>query len=245
MLQLFAFAFTMGAVGSFHCVGMCGPLALALPISGSSFLARVGGTFVYNAGRIATYSVMGLLLGLIGKTAAVFGIQQWLSLVAGALILLFIIFPKLSKRQGKVTGMSIQLVSFLRLKLGGLLNSRRQSSVFIIGLLNGFLPCGLVYMAIAGALAAGSVGNSMFFMAAFGLGTLPVMWSIAFFGNSIGLALRQKIRRLYPYMAGVMACLLILRGLGLGIPYVSPKWDSGKTVMVECAAKPDETQEMK
>lgn len=109
-------------------------------------------------------------------------------------------------------------------------------------------------MAVAGAIGAGDIGSSTLFMAAFGLGTLPVMWSVAFFGNYVGLGLRQKIRRAYPYMLGLMACLLILRGMGLGIPYVSPEMDAhkkevhgccAKPEIQSCCAKPDETQVLK
>jgi sulfite exporter TauE/SafE len=100
-------------------------------------------------------------------------------------------------------------------------------------------------MAVAGAISAGDTGSSILFMAAFGLGTLPVMWSIAFFGNYVGLQLRQKIRSAYPYMMALMACLLILRGMGLGIPYISPEWNAEKTTVQDCCTKPDESQVFK
>ena len=77
-------------------------------------------------------------------------------------------------------------------------------------------------MALAGAISTGSVINSSLFMAAFGLGTLPVMWSLAFFGGFINSRIRQRIKKLYPYLMAGMAVLLILRGLGLDIPYISP-----------------------
>ena len=238
MLQLFFVAFTIGIVGSFHCVGMCGPLALSLPLSNNSFAAKFSGAFIYNAGRIVTYSVFGLIFGLIGQTAALFGFQQWLSIGTGVLILLFIIMPNKFKMQSSasifVTGFFVKIRSML----GRLFTQKNHSSLFVIGLLNGLLPCGLVYMAVAGAIAAADVGKSVLFMAAFGLGTLPIMWSIAFFGNYVGQPLRQKIRRVYPYMMTLMACLLILRGMGLGIPYVSPKINVEKASVVECCAKP-------
>lgn len=254
MLQLLMVAFMTGIVGSFHCVGMCGPLALALPLSNNSFAAKFYGAFIYNAGRIVTYSAFGLLLGFIGQTAALFGFQQWLSITTGMLILLFIIMPKKYKMQSSVSGYTNAFFTRIRLELGRLFSQKNNSSLFVIGLLNGLLPCGLVYMAAAGAIAAGDVWKSAFFMAAFGLGTLPVMWSVAFFGNYIGVSFRQKIRKAYPYMMTLMACLLILRGLGLGIPYVSPGMDaakkevngcSAKPAAIECYPKPDESQVFK
>ena len=245
MLQLFFVAFTIGIVGSFHCVGMCGPLALALPLSNDSFAAKFFGAFIYNAGRIVTYTFFGLIFGLIGQTAALFNFQQWLSIGTGVLILFFIIMPKKYKIQSTASGYSTAFFTRIRMELGRLFTQKNSSSLFVIGLLNGLLPCGLVYMAVAGAIAAGDVWNSALFMAAFGLGTLPIMWSIAFFGNYVGVSFRQKIRRAYPYMMTLMACLLILRGMGLGIPYVSPKMNAAKTAVHGCCAKPDEPQVLK
>jgi len=237
MVQLFFVAFMIGIVGSFHCVGMCGPLALALPLSNNSFIAKFSGAFIYNAGRIVTYSVFGLIFGLIGQTAGLFGFQQWLSIGTGAVILLFIIIPKKYKMQHVASGYTTRFFSKIRLELGRLFTQKNNSSLFVIGLLNGLLPCGLVYMAVAGAIAAGDIGSSVLFMAAFGFGTLPIMWSIAFFGNYVGVSLRQKIRRVYPYMMALMACLLILRGMGLGIPYVSPKMNAEKVHVQGCCSK--------
>lgn len=245
MLAIFFAAFMIGIVGSFHCVGMCGPLALSLPLSNNSFAAKFSGAFIYNAGRIVTYSAFGLLFGLIGQTASVFGFQQWLSIIAGALILLFIILPKKYKLQHNAAKYTNGFFVKLRLELGRLFTQKNNSSLFVIGLLNGLLPCGLVYMAVAGAIAAGDVGSSVLFMAAFGLGTLPIMWSVAFFGNYMGVSLRQKIRRAYPYMMALMACLLILRGMGLGIPYVSPQMNAKKAEVHGCCTKTDQSQVLK
>ncbi len=239
MIQLFIVAFTIGVVGSFHCVGMCGPLALALPLKNDNAAGKLYGAFVYNAGRVVTYSIFGLLFGLIGQTAAIFNFQQWLSIGAGSVILLFLLLPKKYKLQSTASGYSTAFFSGVRTKLAGLFSQKSNASLFVIGLLNGLLPCGLVYMAVAGAIAAGDVWQSALFMAAFGLGTLPVMWSVAFLGNYIGISLRQKIRKVYPYMMSLMACLLILRGMGLGIPYVSPKMDTAKKEVHGCCAKPE------
>jgi len=237
MLSLFFVAFSIGIVGSFHCVGMCGPLAMALPLSHNSFMAKCSGALLYNAGRIVTYSVFGLVFGLIGQTAALFGFQQWLSIVAGAAILLFIIMPKKYTINRLVSGKATSFFTGLRNRLGLLFTKKNNSSLFVIGLLNGLLPCGLVYMAVAGAIAAGDVSTSVLFMASFGLGTLPIMWSIAFFGNYVGVSLRQQIRRAYPFMMALMACLLILRGMGLGIPYVSPEMNTKKAEVHGCCVK--------
>ena len=227
----------MGLLGSFHCVGMCGPLALSLPLSSDSYWAKFSGAFLYNAGRVTTYAMFGLLFGAVGKTVAVFGYQQWLSVILGVLIIVFIILPKRVSFM-RNNNYVVKALEKLREKLGALFLKKNYSSLFSIGLLNGLLPCGLVYMAAAGAVATGTVISSVLFMIFFGFGTLPVMWSITFFGNYIGIEARKKIRKAYPYMMMLMACLLILRGMGLGIAYVSPKANTEKKIIEACCAMP-------
>lgn len=238
MYQLLIAACAMGMLGSFHCVGMCGPLALSLPLKNDSAVTKFFGAMLYNSGRIVTYAVFGLVFGLVGKSVALFGYQQWLSVILGISILVFMLLPK------KITAVKnknsmLEFFEKLRQALGQLFFKKTRSSLFAIGLLNGLLPCGLVYMAAAGAVATGDLLSSVLFMAFFGLGTLPVMWSIAFFGNYVSMGIRQRIRKLYPYMMMLMACLLILRGMGLGIPYVSPKTGIEKKVAHDCYAIPE------
>jgi len=237
MLQMTIAAFTMGIIGSFHCVGMCGPLALALPLSDQSLHSKFIGALLYNSGRIVTYSLFGLVSGLLGKSFALIGFQQGLSITLGAVIILLVIISKVfpgSFKQANITGNFFQK---LRRTFGQLFFKKNQSTLFAIGFLNGLLPCGLVYLAITASTAAGNIGYSVLFMAAFGLGTLPVMWSIAFWGNFIGIHTRQTIRSAYPYLMLFMAFLLIVRGMGLGIPYLSPVADLDKKI-ISCCAKP-------
>lgn len=225
MLEIAIAAFTIGVIGSFHCVGMCGPLALALPLKDDSLYSKFIGTLLYNSGRIVTYSLFGVVMGSIGQGISLLGFQQGLSVAAGTLILLLVILPKLFP--SRFTGKNVATLFFekLRKKFGQLFFRKNQSTLFAIGFLNGLLPCGLVYLALTGSMATGSIGKSIIFMAAFGAGTLPVMWTISFWGNYINVSIRQRIRKFYPYMMMLMACLLILRGLGLGIPYISPAQD--------------------
>ena len=237
MLTIFIAAFTMGIIGSFHCVGMCGPLALSLPISNDNFQSKFFGAFLYNVGRVTTYASFGLVFGLIGKSLVLFGFQQWLSIILGGIIIVLLVLPKLFPHLNKKLNFTNSFFEKLRPAIGRLFFKKNQSSLFAIGLLNGLLPCGLVYIAIAAAVATGGLGSSVLFMAAFGLGTLPVMWSIAFFGNYIGIGIRQKIRKAYPYMMVLMACLLIIRGMGLGIPYMSPSLDIKNHAVHNCCHK--------
>ena len=237
MIQITIAAFLMGLLGSFHCIGMCGPLALSLPLNNNSAWAKFSGSMMYNSGRIVTYSIFGLIFGIIGKSIALIGFQQILSIILGVFIIVFVILPK-KITSFKQNNFVLNYFQILRTSLGKLFLKKNYSSLFSIGLLNGLLPCGLVYMAAAGAVATGDIINSIAFMAFFGLGTLPMMWSIAFFGNYVSIGLRQKIRKAYPYMLTLMACLLILRGMGLGIPYVSPKFNIENKVIHSCCSKP-------
>ena len=154
MIELVLAAFSIGILGSFHCVGMCGPLALSLPLNNNSTWSKFSGALLYNVGRIVTYSFFGLVFGAIGKTVALFGFQQWLSVILGVLIIILMILPKRIKAwQSQRSG--IGFFEKVRSLLGRLFLQKNHASLFLIGLLNGLLPCGLVYMAAAGAVAAG------------------------------------------------------------------------------------------
>lgn len=226
MMAFLLAALVMGAVGSLHCVGMCGPLALSLPAVAHSAAGRMLYTLLYNLGRVVTYAALGAVLGVIGASFALVGFQQVLSITVGIFILIYLLWPK--SKLLLAGNNKVQLFfEVIRRQLGKLFFKKNFRSVFLIGLLNGLLPCGLVYMAIAGAVTTASVLQSSLFMAVFGLGTLPVMWSLAFFGSFAGVKTRAGIRRVYPYLMFLMACLLIVRGMGLGIPYISPEFGTG------------------
>lgn len=236
MFQIALAALGLGALGSFHCIGMCGPLALSLPLNGGNMLSRFLGSLLYNIGRIITYSCFGLLFGIIGKSIAFFGFQQWVSVILGILILTLIILPRKLKFTG-ANNQALIILGTLRGSLGKLFSRQNLTSVFFIGLLNGLLPCGLVYMAAAGAVSMGSISGSVLFMAFFGLGTLPMMWSVAFFGNCISINIRNRIRSAYPYMMAFIGCMLILRGMGLGLPNISPKLNKESRMVQSCGSK--------
>ncbi len=222
-------AISLGLLGSFHCVGMCGPLALALPIHHKSTSFKIISVLAYNIGRALTYFLLGVFFGLIGQGFAIFGLQQILSITLGSLILLSIILPKLFHLNFLNNPGWQSLVSKLKMAMSGFITNANASSFLGIGLLNGLLPCGLVYMAITGAIATGSILNGGLFMAFFGLGTIPAMFSMMWFGQLISIRFRSGIRKAFPYMISLIAIMMILRGLNLGIPYVSPKTGSDKT----------------
>jgi hypothetical protein len=237
MFAIYITALVMGAMGSLHCIGMCGPLALSLPVTRLTPSGKMFATLLYNLGRTTTYAVLGALFGLLGLTFGLVGLQQSLSIAIGIIILIVLVWPKNKIVLNSNSRMQL-FFSRVRNKLGQLLKNEKYQSVYLIGLLNGLLPCGLLYMALAAGVATASVSKSILFMIFFGLGTLPLMWAFSFFGSFINLKSRQQLRKLVPVMFFFMACLLILRGLGLGIPFVSPAIQDNKAAAMECVVKP-------
>jgi len=225
-----AAALLLGLLGSFHCIGMCGPIALALPYAGKNLLAKISSVAIYNFGRVFTYGVLGILAGTVGKGLALAGLQQVLSVGLGVLILIFFILPKFHPQTNSATLTFFSFTTKVKAGLGNLFSRKKRHSLFLIGLLNGLLPCGLVYIALAGALALGDVFKSGLFMAFFGLGTLPVMMAVSIFRSLFPVKVRSNLRRAIPFFVSAMAILLILRGLNLGIPYISPATNDQKSM---------------
>ncbi len=212
-------ALLLGFLGSAHCAGMCGPLALALPSDGPSRATFIYGRVFYNLGRVTTYAALGAAFGLLGRTFALAGLQRWLSLLAGMVILISLLAsPRLLVAAPMVRG-----VGWVKGRLGKLLQRRASSALFGIGILNGLLPCGLAYTACAAAATSGTISGGVEYMAAFGLGTLPTMLALSLAGRRLQFALRFKLQRLIPFSLALVGCLLLLRGMDLGIPYLSPK----------------------
>jgi uncharacterized protein len=230
-------AITLGFLGSFHCVGMCGPIALALPVNSNSIFSKIMSAIFYNLGRIVTYSLFGTLFGIIGQGIVIAGFQQILSIVLGILILLFIFLPATFFTRFKITTPLYSFVLLLKQKFATLLKKGSYSSLFLIGVLNGLLPCGLVYLGIAGAIATGNGLQGAFFMGMFGLGTLPAMFALIIARNSISIKFRTKINKAMPPFVVAVALLMILRGMNLGIPYISPQMAADKPVCHKCCHK--------
>lgn len=215
----------IGFLGSMHCIGMCGPIALALPSGSFRSFSFYFGRVLYNFGRVITYSFFGLIFGLLGKSFSFISIefQQGITIATGFVILLIVITPQSFKTKiyGKLS--FINFTSKIKNYFSTLFKKGSYSSLFFIGILNGFLPCGFVYVGLAGALVTGEVLSGIYYMALFGIGTIPVMFGTALAGNFISVQARQKLSKTIPYFAGLIAVLFILRGLSLGIPYISPK----------------------
>ena len=211
-------AFSLGFLGSLHCVGMCGPIAMALPVHGKGLGFRILGIYLYNSGRILTYGALGAILGALGMGMKLAGYQQVLSITLGILLLLGLFLPKILSLNN-----SVLLTFNMKLKgwFASWMKQKSPQALFITGLLNGLLPCGLIYVALAGATSSGESIKGALFMAVFGLGTLPAMFSVSFI-SSISKRFRLYLSHTAPVLTFVMGVLLVVRGLGLGIPYLSP-----------------------
>ncbi len=215
-------ALIFGLLGSFHCVGMCGPIAFLLPVDHKNNVRKLGQISLYHFGRLSSYAIIGLLFGLLGKSFSLFGLQQQLSILVGALMILVILLPykKFSKYNGSKP--IFKIVLKVKSNLGKQLKRKSPDTFYTIGFLNGFLPCGLVYMAVFGAIASGTALEGSLYMAVFGLGTIPLMTTAIYLGNFINLNIRSKIRKAVPVFVILIGLLFILRGMGLGMPYLSP-----------------------
>lgn len=225
--ELIGSAFIMGLAGSLHCVGMCGPLALSLPVSHNNNLSRIAGGLIYNSGRIISYASLGLLFGSIGNLIIATQWQSKLSIASGVVILIYLLVPKKYFHLTSTNSFSKPFL-LLRQQLGTLFQSKKLSSLFFIGVLNGFLPCGLVYLALSSSVISASTVNGGMFMLFFGLGTFPMMFATVLMGNYLHQSIRHKIIKAVPTLLFFMAVLLILRGMNLGIPFISPEFGSAQ-----------------
>lgn len=228
-------AWVLGFAGSLHCAGMCGPLVLAFAGGGAGCGGcgqRFTGQVMYNCGRITTYAGLGLLAGAVGAGVRWVGVQQALSVVLGGLIVVSALIalgvvPQGAGAPGRRWAIWYGWVGGVRRALAGLMAVRSLPGQYAVGLVNGLLPCGLVYVACAGAVAAGSWLQSVLWMVMFGLGTVPMMLGLALWGGRLTAAMAAKVRRVVPYCSVVFGLLLVLRGLGLGIPLLSPEFSVG------------------
>ncbi|MDX2174144.1 MAG: sulfite exporter TauE/SafE family protein [Bacteroidota bacterium] len=236
-MELLIAAISLGLLGSFHCIGMCGPIALALPVHQYSPFKKYLGILLYNLGRVSTYTFLGVIFGLLGQSFFIGGFQQIVSISIGVLLLLSVILTKTKWFNTPSFGFLYAFINKVKLQLGNLFSKKGLHFLFFIGLLNGLLPCGLVYLGIAGAMATGNYFKGAEFMFYFGIGTVPIMFAVAFLGQFITVKFRNNIRHAMPYVVSFMAVLLIVRGLNLGIPYVSPEFEKNSNTVSCCEKK--------
>lgn len=215
-------AFLLGLVSSLHCIGMCGPIALMLPVDRNNPTKKATQILTYHAGRLTAYASIGFLFGMLGKGFFLAGFQQELSIAVGILMIAVILIPERIFARYNFSKPIFRLISHIKTILGNQFKRKSYSSLFTIGLLNGFLPCGLVYVALFGSIAMQSIGFGLLFMVLFGLGTIPMMSAVVYLNSFLTIPVRNKIQKIIPIVTVLIGILFIFRGLGLGIPYISP-----------------------
>lgn len=226
--------FVLGFGGSVHCIGMCGPLALSLPFQAFNGFYKWFAVFFYNIGRVITYIGIGIAAGLLGRGVNWFGLTQIISIILGLMIVFSVLLPRLFPK----TTLPF-LAGFKKWQIGAMQKIMLKQSagwMLIFGLLNGLLPCGLVYTAVAASLVAHNINESMLFMAFFGMGTIPAMVLLVAAAQYMPARIRQQFRKIVPVFTFIIGCLLILRGLNLDIPFVSPHLNAAiqGTDMINC-----------
>lgn len=211
----------LGLLSSLHCIGMCGPIALALPVHHFTFTKKTAYIIAYHGGRIAMYGILGFLFGTLGKGLFIAGFQQNLSIILGVLLIIGVIFFKKINRS---PFLGTNGVYFIRLKwyFSKFLKKKTFPSFVMIGLLNGLLPCAMIYMALFGALSTQGSWQGAEFMIWYGLGTMPLLTVVIGVSQWINAVWKNRMQKLIPIWLIIMGLFLIIRGLGLDIPYISP-----------------------
>lgn len=220
---------------------MCGPIALALPQHEGQPYLKVISALLYNFGRVITYAIIGILFGTLGKGLFMGGIQQAVSIATGVIIILVVAFPYIVP--SKFKQVSVLQIPFMRKAFSNAFKMKSLSAYLFLGLINGLLPCGFVYIALSGAMLTGNTMDGSLFMFLFGLGTIPAMFSMSMMGSFININFRNKIKKAVPVISIVVGIILIFRGLNLGIPYLSPMMKQQKQeTKVDCCTKPMEIE---
>ncbi|MGS2739477.1 sulfite exporter TauE/SafE family protein [Sinomicrobium sp. M5D2P17] len=228
-------AIILGIAGGVHCIGMCGPIALMLPVDRHNGKKKALQLVSYHLGRIFTYTIIGLLFGILGLGFRLFGVQQQLSVTIGVVMIVLALLPGLKMPSGILPAWYFRGIAIAKNRLGAAMKKKSPGTFFAAGFLNGLLPCGMVYMAVLAAMTAEGVWKSGLFMTFFGIGTIPLMTVFVYLGNVLKQKARQKLQKLIPVFIVCMGCLFILRGLGLNIPYISPgPVVNGATYNMQC-----------
>lgn len=195
---------------------------MMLPVDRSNEAKKIVQLVLYHFGRLTAYGSLGLLLGLLGKGFYLAGWQQQLSIFVGIVMIVIAVVPEKELAKYNFSKPVYKIISKVKSSLGQQFKSRSYKSFYSIGLLNGYLPCGMVYVALFGALVMPNISVSVLYMLLFGLGTIPMMSAVVLISNLLSIPIRNKIQKVIPVLAVVIGALFIMRGMGLDIPYLSP-----------------------
>ena len=215
-------AFIFGLISSFHCIGMCGPIAMMLPVDRNNEAKKVTQIITYHIGKLTAYGLLGLVFGFLGRSFYLAGMQQQLSIIVGILMIMVAVIPEKVFAKYNFSKPVYRVITKVKSSLGQQFKNKSYKSLFTIGLLNGFLPCGMVYVAIFGAIAMQSVSLGVLYMLLFGIGTIPMLTAVIYISNVLSFSFRGTLQKIIPVVAVVIGMLFIIRGLGLDIPYLSP-----------------------
>lgn len=221
--------FTLGLFGSLHCIGMCGPLAIAFCNKpNQNKKQKLINALQYNLGRTTTYTLLGIVFGLIGSFLFIVDLQKYLSIFIGAVLILSVLFTfNLESRLYKFKPLN-KFNSFIQKSISKLLSKAHNKSTFMLGMVNGLLPCGLVYLAIAGSIASTSILEGAMFMMLFGFGTIPALFFLILGSQSISLKYRSYFRKVLPVVNLIFGCFLIYRGFAIDVPESLNFWEAIK-----------------
>lgn len=210
-MTLYATAFLLGIGGSFHCLGMCTPLVMAVTGIGRGNVFR--NKIIYNAGRIFTYAVLGGLAGWLGNALNWTAYQDSISVLSGIMLILFAVAGGRQFNILLVTPLLQRLALGLKKQFSRFLMVPGNVAMFSTGVINGLLPCGLTYLALTSCIAVSNPAEGIIYMTVFGAGTLGVMLGFSVFTDKIihaGKFNLQKVTTVSVLLAGI---LLILRAL--------------------------------
>jgi len=213
---------------------MCGPLSLALPTREMNSQKKILSLFIYNIGRMTTYALLGFLFGILGAGFYFIGIQQQFSIFAGIILFLLALFYIIGKKHYRFSFLN-GFYGFIQEKTISLIRKIRSPfGFYLFGIMNGLLPCGMIYMALAASLSLASPGESVLFMIMFGAGTIPAMLLFGFAGQWMGIKYRRLFQKATPFFVGLVAVLLIIRGLNMNTSLFHPMHAAGSEVIIPC-----------
>ena len=190
----FSVIFGLGLISSLHCVQMCGPLVVSYSLTLGQRGARTQALahLSYNLGRVATYALLGAVAGLTGQTLGLMGrlagTENIVAIACGALMVVagLLMLDLLPHKFLRAYDPLAYTSRFLR-PLGTRISSPTVGSKFVLGLMLGFLPCGLIYAALLKAMATGTALAGSLTMTAFGLGTVGALMAIGMFSSAFSL----------------------------------------------------------
>ena len=218
--------FLLGLAGSLHCAVMCGPLCMALPLSREDKNKMLIQSFIYHSGRILGYASLGMVIGLAGQALVFMRIQNVIIISTGILFLIIGAYQVSKKNLNFSYFTQLQQPKLIKKTFSTLINRSDKASIVAMGFLNGLLPCGLVYSALALSIQNFTIKSTIINMVFFGFGTLPMMISLTAGIGATFFSKKINFKSVSPYIFLLMGILMIYRGLNMNLPTEVSLWES-------------------